>query len=538
MRNVLARPGLQDAAANSRRALDLAAAALRAGDVGGAESALRQGLLPDPNNPELLGRLAEIAFDDGRVEEAVGLVRRALLTEPDPRRRLAMIRQVHDHAGPAATLAEIDRLPAPMREAVEIRALEASALGRLGMHDREIALYEELVRSAPANVEAWRNLGEALKTAGRREEAVAALRQAIRLRPTFGKAWFALANSKSFRFGDSDVAAMRKALKRKLATDDSVHLNFALGSALEERRAFRQSFAHYAEGNRLLASGFTPQQLDVTPFVDAAIAGFRQELFEQRSDQGIADPAPIFVVGLPRSGSTLIEQILASHSMIEGTSELPVLPQLWQRLVRQAGSSAQDMFALASTIDLAEFGREYLDRTRAYRLTDRPYFVDKMPQNWMFVGLIRLALPNAKIIDARRHPMACGFSNFKQFFENGMRFSYTLESIGRFYAAYLRQMEHFDRVLPGFVHHVLNERLIDDPEAEVRRMLDFIGVPFEPSCLEFHNTRRAVSTASAEQVRRPLNREGVDRWRSYEPWLGPLRAALGDAIDSWDKVPA
>ena len=535
MRNML---GRQDQGAGAlQRAMETAAASLSAGDAAAAERALRQGLLASPNNAQLLAKLAEIAFDDGRIDEAVGLLRRAELTDPDHGRRLALVRQLHAHAGSAATLAEIETLPQSLRTTPGVRAIEAVELGRVGLHDREIALYESLIRETPDSVETWRNYGEALKTVGRSEEAVSALRSAIRLRPTFGKAWFALANLKSFEFSNQDLAVMRKALRRKPGKEDAVYLNFALGCALENRGNYQQSFVHYAEGNRLLASGLTPQQRDVTPFVDATIAGFGPELFERLADRGIPDAGPIFVVGLPRSGSTLIEQILASHSLIEGTSELPVLPQLWQRVVGKGAATAKNMSDLVTVIDLAEFGREYLDRTRAYRMTRRPYFVDKMPQNWMFVGLIRLALPNARIIDARRHPMACGFSNFKQYFENGMRFSHTLESIGHFYAAYLRQMEHFDRVLPGFVHHVVNERLIDDPEAKVRRMLAYVGVPFEPSCLEFHKTRRAVSTASAEQVRRPINREGVNRWRNYEPWLGPLRAALGDAIDAWDRVP-
>ena len=277
----------------------------------------------------------------------------------------------------------------------------------------------------------------------------------------------------------------------------------------------------------------------ITGFVDAAIAAYSPDLFKRHEGASSEAQGPIFVVGLQRSGSTLIEQILASHPLIEGTTEITVMQHIWDRFGRIASRSSRGPFDELLRLDSAAFkaiGDEYLERTRAYRISGRPYFVDKLPANWMNLGLIRLALPNAKIIDSRRHPMACGFSNFKQNYATGVTFSYSQESIGQFYRDYLRFMDHIGRVQPGAVHRVINERLIDDPEGETRALLDFVGVPFDQACLDPHKNKRAVMTPSAEQVRRPINRDGVDAWRPYEPWLGPMKQALGDALEHWDKA--
>jgi hypothetical protein len=278
--------------------------------------------------------------------------------------------------------------------------------------------------------------------------------------------------------------------------------------------------------------------LRITDFVERATAALRPEVFEYFQGAGAEARDPIFVVGLQRSGSTLIEQILASHPLIEGTAELSVMQHIWDRLGRigmlHGRGPFQELLQLSAS-DIRKIGEEYLERTRAFRSTDKPHFVDKLPANWMNLGLIRLALPNARIIDARRHPMACGFSNFKQNYASGVTFSYSQESIGYFYRDYVRFMDHIDQVQPGSVHHLLNERLIDDPEGETRKLLDFVGVPFDTACLEFHRNKRAVQTPSAEQVRRPINRDGVDYWRHYEPWLGPLRESLGEVLETWDQ---
>jgi tetratricopeptide (TPR) repeat protein len=381
-------------------------------------------------------------------------------------------------------------------------------------------------------------LGTALNYAGKREEAVEALRRAIKLEPTFGEPWWSLANLKSFRFDERDIAAMEAALRRELRPIDALHFHFALGRAFEGRGEYLRSFEHYAEGNRLRASSLTTAQMYVTPFVDAQIATFSAGLLDHYEDAGCPEEGPIFVVGLQRAGSTLIEQILASHPQIEGTAELMTMQNLWDELAALGASNGRNVFDQVAHSDPSVFrkiGEEYLLRTRAYRIEGKRFFVDKLPANWMNVGLIRLALPKAKIIDARRHPMACGFSNFKQHYATGVTFAYSQESIGRFYTDYLRLMRHFDAVQPRAIHHVINEKLIEDPEGEVRRMLDYVGVPFDAACLDFHSNKRAVHTPSAEQVRRPINREGVDAWRNYEPWLGPLREALGQSLDNWQN---
>jgi len=440
-----------------------------------------------------------------------------------------------------AALDQIGTIASPLRSDLNVRGFEASLLGKLGDHDNEIAIYEDMTSAIPNHPPLWMNLGNALKYAGRAADSHSALRRSVAIRPTFGEGWWSLANLKTAGFDSADLATMRKALRGKISADDALHLNFALGKALEDRGRYEQSFRHYSEGNRIRAQGLTPEQMSVAPFVDRSIATFDESLFARLSRAGNPAADPIFVVGLQRSGSTLVEQILASHPLIEGTTELMAMQYLWgdlTKMARSEGRSAWQWILMASPEQLASLGSDYLERTRPYRQTERPMFVDKLPANWMAVGLIRLILPNAKIVDARRHPMACGFSNFKQHYATGVAFAYSQESIGGFYFDYLRSMDHFDRVQPGAVHHILNERLIDDQEVEVRRLLDYVGVPFDPACLEFHRTKRSVNTPSAEQVRRPINRDGVEYWRHYENWLSPMRESLGDAINRWSDVPA
>ena len=524
-------------------AFEQAVASLRAGDALTAQRLLQQRLLQQPNDAAALSKLAELALAQGRTEDATVLLRRASVAQPSLARHLALVRHLSQFAGPAATLAEIESAPAEFRAAFDVQAIEAASLGLLGMHERQIAIYRRLTEAYPRQPALWKSFGDALKTVGAVDEAVAALRSAIAARPTYGEAYWTLANFKSFRFTDEDLAAMRKALASKPADVDALHFHFALGKAHEERGQHERAFRHYAEGNRIRASAFAKGQMYTTAFVDAAIATFTPDLFERNAaaGAGCTDEGPIFVVGLQRSGSTLVEQILASHPLIEGTTELTAMQELWERLGRTAAAAGRNALHELGRLrpeQLREIGEEYLERTRPFRLTGRPFFVDKLPANWLNLGLIRLALPKARIVDARRHPMACGFSNFKQHYATGVAFAYSLDSIGRFYRDYWRFMDHFDRVQPGAVHRVINERLIEDPDGEVRRLLDFVGVPFDPACLEFHRNKRAVRTPSAEQVRRPLNRDGVDAWRPFEPWLGPLKAALGPALDAWDRPPA
>jgi len=518
----------------SKAALDLAVATLRAGDVAGAEMRFRDIVNADPSNANALAKLAEIAAEQRRVEEATVLLRRAVAADPSPDRRVELIEHLRRFAGPAIALTELEALPQAVRDRFEIKAIEAAIHGFLGNHERQVQLYREMAREQPGEAGLWMSLGNALKTLGRTDEAVKALRRAIRARSGLGEAYWTLANFKSFRFSPRDIADMRSALGRQPAAEDAIHLHFALGKAFEDRADYEPSFRHYAAGNALRAASLGRDEISPAQFVDESIAAYTPAFFERNRGSGSPQAAPIFVVGLHRSGSTLIEQILASHPLIEGTTELPVMNNIRDRLAREAGLSPVETVARLAPEDFARIGEEYLERTRPFRQTDRPLFVDKMPSNWSNVALIRLALPSAKIIDARRHPMACGFSNFKQHYAVGVGYSYNLASIGEYYRNYVRFMRHIDAVQPGAVHRVINERLIDDPEGEVRRLLDFVGVPFDPACLEFHKTKRAVATPSAEQVRRPINREGVDYWRHYEPWLGELKNALDQVRGDWE----
>ena len=516
----------------SAASLGLASAALRAGNIAGARQMLQDRLALNPSDADALELLAEVAAGQRSTEEATILLRRAVAADPSPQRRFALICHLQRHA-PGVALDEIEQLPQSVRSEFEVRAVEATIAGTLGQYDRQIALYRAMARERSGEAGLWVNLGNALKTVGRTGEAVKALQRAIRANPAHGDAWWTLANFKSFKFSPGDLGRMQAALRGRPGEHNALHIQFALGKAFEDRREYEQSFRHYAIGNALRAATFSPDQVAVTEHVDELLSTITADFFERLEGSGCPDDSPIFVVGLHRSGSTLIEQILASHPQVEGTTELGIMRSIRERLARSGGMSAPAAIAALQPADVRAIGEEYLHRARAFRQTDRPYFIDKMPGNWMNLALIRAALPNARIIDARRHPMACGFSNFKQNYATGLGFSYDLEWIGAFYRDYWRFMRHFDALQPGVVCRVTNEQLIDDPEAEVRRMLEYLGLPFDPACLEFHKNDRAVRTPSAEQVRRPINRGGVDSWRPYEPWLGPLKEALGPTLEDW-----
>ncbi len=522
-----------DKPARAAVSLGLAYAALRAGNIAQARQMLQERLAQNPQDADALSMLAEVAVGQRSFEEATMLLRRAVAVDASPDRRMALVEHLRRYASPALAINELEQVPQAIRNRFDVMGIEAGLRGTLGQHDRQIELYQRIARQRPSEAGIWVSLGNALKTVGRTAEAVKSLQRAIKARPSFGEAWWTLANFKSFRFSQADIKQMRQLLQRKLDDNDALNIHFALGKAYEDAGDWEQSFQHYAAGNALRAETFTEDQRSVTALVDESITTFTRDFFQRNSGSGFAAPDPIFVVGLHRSGSTLLEQILASHPLIEGTTELAVMNAIRDRLARSAGLSAPTAIAALEQERFPLIGEEYIDKTRPFRLTDRPYFVDKMPGNWLNIPLIRVALPNAKIIDARRHPMACGFSNFKQNYAMGVGFSYSQESIGAFYQDYWRFMRHIDEVQPGAVHRLMNERIIEDPEGEVRRLLDYLGLPFDAACLEFHKTDRAIRTPSAEQVRKPINREGVDYWRHYEPWLDPLKNSLGPALEQW-----
>jgi hypothetical protein len=382
--------------------------------------------------------------------------------------------------------------------------------------------------------------GHLMKTTGRPAEAVDSYRKALAIDPGFGEAWWSLANLKTFRLSEEDIARLEAALADPDLHDKArLHLHFALGKALEDAGRAEAAFGHYAQGNRLRAAMLDYSADEVTREVEESTALFTAAFYAQRSGWGAEAADPLFILGMPRAGSTLIEQILASHSMVEGTSELPYIPTLAREMVAQHPKYDGLAYpALLARLDAREtrwLGEEYLRRASAHRTTDKPFFIDKLPNNWRDIGFIRLILPRARIVDARRHPLACGFSNFKQHFAEGQGFSYSLEDFGRYYRDYLRLMAHFEAVFPGEIVRMLNETLIEHSEPEIRRLLDRLGLPFDPACLRFWENDRAVRTPSAEQVRQPINREGMEQWKKFEPWLGPLKQALGPALEGWDS---
>jgi len=439
----------------------------------------------------------------------------------------------------AEALPHLDQVLAIEPRNPSYRILRAAVLGRLGDYERSIEAYEQILNEYPNQAKVWMSYGHALKTAGRQKPSIDAYRRGIRIAPDLGEAYWSLANLKTVRFTDQEVAAMQTQLARTdLPDDDRFHFDFALGKALEDRREFAESFEHYARGNQLRRKSARYRADDTTANVRRAIEFFSREFLDARKGWGAAAADPIFIVGLPRSGSTLIEQILSSHSAVEGTMELPDILTLARKLGRREPRDEEpypQVLADLAASDVRGLGEQYLSQTRIQRREQTPYFIDKMPNNWLHVGLIHLILPNAKIVDARRHPLSCCFSNFKQHFARGQHFTYGLEDIGRYYRDYVTLLSHFDEVLPGRIHRVFYERMVADTEAEVRRLLSYCALPFEDACLRFYETARAVRTASSEQVRSPIYRDAVDQWVNYEPWLGPLKGVLGEVLADYPR---
>jgi len=421
--------------------------------------------------------------------------------------------------------------------------LKAAILANLGDSADSIKVYESVLAGHPRQPKIWMSYGHCLKTAGRQEDSIAAYRRAIGMQPTLGEAYWSLANLKTFRFSPADMVAIRDALDRSDLTDeDRLHFEFSLGKALEDEGCYEESFTHYAKGNAVRRRIHPYSADEEARYVNRCRTQHTAEFFKARESAGAQSAAPIFIVGLPRSGSTLLEQILASHPLVEGTMELPDLPQIARELAgreEKDESAAPFLRAVAalSRAELRDLGERYLATTRIYRKTEAPFFVDKMPNNWLYVGLIQLILPNARIIDARRHPLGCCLSAFKQHFARGQSFSYDLEDLGRYYRGYVELMAHYDTVLPRRIHRVFYESMIEDTETEVRRLLDHCALPFDEQCLRFYENERSVRTASSEQVRRPIFRDGMDHWRHYEPWLGPLKQALGTVLERYPAVP-
>ena len=520
------------------------AAALRENRVADAENQLRKHVEQHPTDIVSLCLLADVAERNDRMKEAEELLERCLELAPGYKRArhnyaVVLLRR---NKAPEA-LQETGRLLADDPDNPDLRKLQAAILVRLREYAESIEIYESLLDEDPGQITVWTSLGHLLKTVGRSEDSVNAYRKAIALAPHFGEPYWGLANLKTFKFTEPELKAMRTQLAGPILGDeDRVHFYFAIGRALEDRAEFAESFLHYSEGNRVCRKNRHYNADELSDYVRRCKALFTPGFFADRVSCGANIPDPIFILGLPRTGSTLVEQILSSHSSVEGTMELPDIAVIAQSLdERRAGPDEPKYPELLATMEedaLGDLGHAYIEHTRAQRKLGTPFFIDKMPNNFIHVGLIHLILPNARIIDVRRHPLACGLSLFKEHFARAQNFSYNLEDIGRCYRDYVELMAHFDAVLPGRVHRVFYEAMVNDTETEVHRLLQYCGLPFEKACLQFYKNERAVSTASSEQVRSPIFREGIDHWRHYEPWLTPLKESVGSLVDAYPGLPA
>jgi tetratricopeptide (TPR) repeat protein len=507
-----------------------------------AEEICRQFLGKVPHHVEGMRLLADIGVRLGVLEDAEFLLESALKFEPDNKRvRIDYIQALRKRQKFAAALEQARLLLDTAPDNPQFKSLYAIESMQTGDYETALSTFDGILEQLPADPVTLTSKGHAHKTCGDYEDAVKAYQAAIASAPHHGEAYYSLANLKVYSFSDAEIEEMHaQEHNSNLSHMDRVHLNFALGKAYEDRSDFATSFRYYEQGNRLKKFQTTYKAEQMTQDLKAQQDVCTTQLFERRSGCGHDAPDPIFVVGLPRAGSTLLEQILSSHSQVDGTLELPNILSLSQRLRRRARQEGTTEYPgildELSDEELEAFGKEYIDDTRIHR-QGAPFFIDKMPNNFRHIGLIHLILPNAKIIDARRHPMACCFSGYKQLFAEGQEFTYDLSDAGRYYHDYVELMDHWDAVLPGKVLRVQYEDVVSDTPVQVRRILDYCGLPYEDACVNFYETKRSVRTPSSEQVRQPIYTSGLDQWRHYEAWLDPLKSALGPVLDRY-PIPA
>lgn len=494
-----------------------------------AEALLRNFLKDTPNDPEALRLLAKLASSAGHLDRADQLLWRALSLAPGFSLAKDDYLKLLEAQGRAYSEAA-DKPQTPPEGGAEF--------------EQAIKLNETVVERNPGNPGAWLSYGHVLRIAGRPADSATAYRKAVALNPAYGEAWWSLADLKTASIEPADVEAMESQLAgNKLVEEDRIGIHFALGTALGDAGRFEQSFEQFATGNRLKRKSVRFDAAAIGAHVDQVEQIFTRHFFATHDARGHPSPAPIFIVGMPRSGSTLVEQILASHPSIEGTEELVYFGNLASFLSggRRAGlehSPFVDVVAGLTSERVQAIGGAYLWNAARHRHSSRPHYIDKMPRNWLYLPLIKLALPNAKIIDVRRNPMDCCWSNFRQLFADSGEYSYDLSELGEYYRAYVRTLSHFDAVLPHNVHRVIYEKLVADPGREVRVLLDYLGLPFDGACLRFHENPRAVKTSSSEQVRRPITKSGIDQWRPYERWLSPLKESLGTALQCYPEAPS
>jgi len=514
------------------------------GEVTAAEQVIREFLKSHPDDIEAMRLLAQIGLKLDVLDDAEFLLESVLVFAPDYHLArhdyVQVLLKRHKHA---QALEEAEKLLRTDPVNINYRLAHANVCVALGLYEQALASYRDLLRDTPQAPGIHLSMAHVSKTLGRQREAIESYRAAAAAAPSFGDAYWSLANLKTYHFTPDELAEMRRqeALEATPLVD-RYHLCFALGKALEDLGEYAESFRYYERGNALKKSEsrFRIESVERNTRLQKSVC--MQDFFASRRGAGCDWPDPIFIVGLPRAGSTLIEQILASHAQVEGTMELADIPRLVHKLQGREQYEASPRYpavlAELTADQLKVFGEKYLEDTQIYR-TGKAFFIDKMPNNFRHLGLIHMILPNAKIIDARREPMACCFSNYKQLFASGQEFTYGFEDIARYYRTYVELMAHWEAVLPGKILRIQHEDIVLDLEGNVRRMLDFCGLPFEPACLEFHKTERSVRTASSEQVRQPIFKEGLDQWRHFEPWLGELKIALGDLAprdDSRDEA--
>ena len=503
-----------------------------------AEQLCREFLKKTPHQVEAMRLLALIGMQLFVYDDAEFLLESCVELEPDYwLARLDYVNVLHKRQKYEKAIEQANILRASYPDSYVFDLTYANQSVAVGNFDEALRIYDRVIDAHPDFSQTYLSRGHALKTVGRLDEGIESYRSAYRARPSYGDAYWSLANLKTYRFTDAEMGQMRAQIGRPdTPAEDRFHLCFALGKALEDREEFAESFRFYEQGNALRKAGlrYDPERLPkaMQRQIEVCNEPFFRDIEDSKSD--VNDP--IFVVGLPRSGSTLLEQILASHSQIDGTMELPNIIAFAHRLNGRRLESEEAQYPKVMTQLTSEqfkkLADKYIADTRIHRKS-APRFVDKMPNNFLHVGLIHLIFPEAKIIDARRHPMACCFSGFKQLFADGQEFTYSLEDIANYYKSYVNLMQHWDKVLPGKVLRVHYENMVAEPEKQVRRLLDFVGVEFEKSCLDFYKTDRSIRTPSSEQVRQPIYKSALEQWRNYEPFLHELKASLADEVDAY-----
>ena len=498
-------------------------------------------ILKNPRNADALNLLAEIAKRAHRFADAENFLQRCVRWAPEHQayryNYIVLLIEINKYK---SALREINILLEKKPESLLYRAAKAHILNRNREYAEAAALFRQLSVECPNSAEVWQGLASTLRSVGGYgDEPIQCLRRALEIEPGAGSAWWGLAAMKTVRFAAEDVRIMEEQLTKPAVSPESrIDLYYALGKACDDIKEYEKSFQYYSKGNAIRRVGLDYNADSTTSMVSRGCKVFTPELFREKANLGCPSADPIFVVSLQRSGSTLTEQILGSHSQIESAGELQALIQIVaDDVMPKTGPDYPNGMEKLTADVLRELGEKYLERCKRFRVQGKPFFVDKNCYNIWQVGLIRLMLPNAKIIDVRRHPISACWANFTISFSHAPPLSYKLTDIGRFYYDYVRMMAHMDRVQPGKIHRVIYEHLVADLEGEVRRMLDFLELPFEQSCLEYYKTERAFNSISNEQVRQPIFKEGVERWRPFEPWLGPLKEALGPVLDAYPDVP-